>query len=101
MDLQRLSGEYIRGYTKAIIDIEKVLKNVQNNLVSHRKRLNFKVAMQTLKLFLENRKNFRENCDGFIRWNVQKNELEQFKDDSMWYFTEYFEEVKHNEDYSK
>lgn len=76
--MERLSGDYNRGYTKAIKDIEDVFVYVQEDLTMHKKRFNFKLIVRLLELFLNNRENFRENRDGFIRWNTKENNLEFF-----------------------
>lgn len=76
--MERLSGDYNRGYTKAIKDIEDVFVYVQEDLTMHKKRFNFKLIVRLLELFLNNRENFRENQDGFIRWNTKENNLEFF-----------------------
>lgn len=78
MSMERLSGDYNRGYTKAIKDIEDVFVYVQDDLTMHKKRFNFKLIVRLLELFLNNRENFRENRDGFIRWNTKENNLEFF-----------------------
>lgn len=77
--MEYLSGDFIRGYTKAIKDIEDVFVYVQDDLTQHKKRFNFKLIIRLLELFLNNRANFRENRDGFIRWNPKLNNLEFFE----------------------
>lgn len=76
--MDRLSGDFNRGYTKAIQDITEVFTYVQDDLLYHKKRLNFKLAIEILKLCLHNRESIRENRSGFIRWNTQKQGLEFF-----------------------
>lgn len=77
--MEKLSGEYIRGYTKAIKDIEDVFVYVQEDLTRNKKRFNYKLIIRLLELFLQYRENFRENGDGFIRWNRKKDNLEFYK----------------------
>lgn len=72
----RLSSDFNRGYTKAIQDLAKEVKSVQVDLRAHKKNINYKTLEELLSLFLEHRENFRENRDGFIRYNVQKTALE-------------------------
>lgn len=79
IQMDRLSGDFIRGYTKAIQDIEDVFVYVQEDLNSRRKRFNFKLIIRLLELFLKHRENFRENGKGFIRWNKKLNNLEYFE----------------------
>lgn len=76
--MERLSGDFNRGYTRAIQDIEDVFVYVQNDLEAHKKRFNFKLIVRLLELFLRYRENFRENRSGFIRWNTGLNNLEFF-----------------------
>lgn len=77
--LPRLSGEFNRGYTKAIQDLLKETKSVQYDLKIHKRNMNYKYLEELLRLFLENRENFREDKAGFIRYNVGKKELEFYK----------------------
>lgn len=79
MKIEKLSGEFIRGYTKAIQDISEVFDYVNNDLKCHKKRLNDKLAKELLKCILENRENIREDKNGFIRWNYVTNKFEWFK----------------------
>lgn len=77
--IEKLSGDFIRGYTKAIQDISEVFDYVNNDLKCHKKRLNDKLAKELLKCILENRENIREDKNGFIRWNCVLNKFEWFK----------------------
>lgn len=78
--MERLSGDYIRGYTKAIQDITAVFEYVQPDLKHHHKNLNYKLAMQLLKCILENRANVRDfTSSGFIRFNGSLNDFEWFE----------------------
>lgn len=76
--MERLSGDFNRGYTKAIQDMEDIFVYVQNDLTRNKKHLNFKFAVRILELVLRYRENFRENGNGFIRWNTKQNGLEYF-----------------------
>lgn len=86
--IERLSDDYIRGYTKAIQDITEIFEYIQRDLKVHHKNLNGKLAIALLKVILENRESIRERIEisggdykheGFIRWNGIKNEFEWFK----------------------
>lgn len=66
---ERLSGDYNRGYTKAIQDIQEVFEYIQSDLKHHHKNLNAKMSEDLLDCILSNRENLRENRNGFIRWN--------------------------------
>lgn len=74
--MERLSGDFNRGYTKAIMDVREAFAYVQNDLAAHKKQFSFKLIVRLLELFLGNRENFREDRDGFIRWNVREEDLE-------------------------
>jgi hypothetical protein len=76
--LPRLSGDYIRGYTKAIQDMQEVFNYIESDLTHHKKRLNMKLAKELLACFLTNREKVRENRNGFIRWNCVTKEFEWF-----------------------
>lgn len=39
MAFEKLSGDFIRGYTKALQDISEVFEYVNNDLKHHKKRL--------------------------------------------------------------
>ena len=81
INIERLSGDYIRGYTKAVQDIIEIFEYIQEDLNAHKKRFSNKIALQLLQTILENREAIREQRKGFIRWNYQKNGFEFFKGD--------------------
>jgi hypothetical protein len=76
--LPRLSGDFNRGYTKAIMDIEDLFNYIESDLAHHKKRLNNKLARELLTCALTNREKLRENRNGFIRWNCITKEFEWF-----------------------
>lgn len=78
MSMERLSGDYIKGYTKAIQDITEIFEYIQEDLSHHKKRFSNKIALDLLKVILENREAIRERRKGFIRWNSRKNGFEFF-----------------------
>lgn len=77
--MDRLSYDFNRGYTQAIQDMAEEFASVQSDLMVHHKKLNYKMAAQLCKLFLEHRENFRERRSGFIRWNTKREELEFYE----------------------
>lgn len=85
MEIEKLSGEYIRGYTKAIQDTREVFDYIIPDLKHHRKNLNAKLALRLLQIILEHREKVRDRWNGFIRYNGK---LEDFE----WYDT------RHNND---
>lgn len=79
--MDRLSGDFNRGYTKAIQDIIEHVEQSNADLRYHHKRMNEKLIISFLKCFLVNREKFREDWKGwFIRWNGQLNDWEIFQD---------------------
>lgn len=77
--MERVSGEFAQGYTKAIKDMQEEFLGINRNLYHHNKRFSHKLNERAFNLFLEHRDNFRENRGGFIRFNPQKNDLEYFE----------------------
>ena len=77
--LERLSGEYNRGYTKGIQDIIEVFDYIQGDLKHHKKRLTEKLAKDLLKCCLENRERLRESVNGFIRYNGKTEQFEFYE----------------------
>lgn len=81
---EKLSGDYNRGYSRAILDLIQVFDYVNDDLNYHGRRLNYRLAKSLLQCCLENREVLRE--DGyrtdreapFIRWNKQKNDFELY-----------------------
>lgn len=82
--IERLSGDYNRGYTKAIMDIQDVFSYIESDLAVHGKRLNMKLAKELLNCILKNREGVRESKRGFIRWNAVKNGFEFFEGTKEW-----------------
>lgn len=76
MSIERLSGDYVRGYTKAIQDTIAIFEYTRPDLMHHRKQMNHNRAMQLLKIILKHREQIRDNWSGFIRFNRQ---LENFE----------------------
>ncbi len=76
--LEKLSGDYIRGYTKAIQDMQEVFTYIQPDLKHHHKNVNNKLSLSLLSCCLENREKLRERQEGFIRFNGQTNSFEWF-----------------------
>lgn len=76
--IERLSGDYIRGYTKAIQDLQEVFTYIQPDLKGHHKNINNKLSLALLTCCLENREKLRERWDGFIRFNGQTKTFEWF-----------------------
>lgn len=76
--IEKLSGDYIRGYTKAIQDMQEVFTYIQPDLRSHHKNLTGKLSLSLLACCLENREKLRERWEGFIRFNGHAKTFEWF-----------------------
>lgn len=76
--MKRLSGDYNRGYTRAIQDIQEIFEYIESDLKLYHKRMNSKYAGMLLKTILENREKIRDGWDGFIRFNGKLNNFEYF-----------------------
>lgn len=76
MKIERLSGDYNRGFTKGILVVQEVFNYIQTDLSHHKKRLTPKLMDELLKCCIENRERLRESVNGFIRWN---NKLKTFE----------------------
>lgn len=77
--LPRLSGDYNRGYVKAIQDIQEVFAYVQEDLQYRHKKLTGKMCGELLECCLKHREQLRENRNGFIRWNCVTEEFEFYE----------------------
>ena len=58
--MERVSGDYIKGYTKAVQDTIEVFEYIQPDLKYHRKNLNGKLSLMLLKAILKHREEIRE-----------------------------------------
>jgi hypothetical protein len=65
--LPRLSGDYNRGYSKAIQDIIEVFDYMNDDLKARNMRMNYNWAEKILRCCLENREKMRDDRNGFIR----------------------------------
>lgn len=63
----RLSGDFNRGYTRAIQDVIEVFKCINHDLQVNHMRMNYAWAEKILKCCLENREKLRDDWNGFIR----------------------------------
>ena len=67
--LERISGDFNRGYTKAIQDLIEVFDYIVSDLKHHHKKITEKSAKELLQCCLTNRERLRESTNGFIRYN--------------------------------
>lgn len=76
--MDRLSGDFNRGYTKAILDTIKIFNSVESDLRHHHKALTHKLTLELLNCIMKNRDAIREGRSGFIRYNHVKGEFEYY-----------------------
>ena len=76
--IERLSGDYNRGYTKAIQDLLDVFGYIEDDIRHHKVRFTVNTATRLINTCLINRENLRENRNGFIRYNGQKKDFEWY-----------------------
>ena len=77
--MEKLSGDYNRGYTKAIQDLQEVFRYVKADLDYHHIRFTHKIATKLLQCCLENREQLRDEWNGFIRYNSNTGEFEFYR----------------------
>lgn len=65
--LTRLSGDFNKGYTKAIQDIIEVMNYMNNDLTANHIRMNYNWVVKILKCCLDNREKLRDDWNGFFR----------------------------------
>lgn len=78
---ERLSGDYIRGYTKAIRDVEEIVISIHSALKIYKVKWSIKVIKELFECIMEHRAKIREQKNGFIRWNVVSKEFEWYESD--------------------
>ena len=76
--MERLSGEFNRGYTQALKDLEESLPGVIMDLKYNRKKITPKLMKEYVECCIRHREQLRENLEGFIRWNKQLDGFEYF-----------------------
>ena len=83
--LPKLSGEYNKGYTKALMDFQKILNCIVTDLKFHHKNLTAKLTKELIQCCIDNRENLRdyENIDGFIRYNGKTGKFEYYQPDKV------------------
>ncbi len=69
--MDRLSGDFNRGYTKAIMDTMRIFNYIESDLRHHHKSLTHKKSLELLNCILRNREAIREGRSGFIRCNSE------------------------------
>ena len=77
------NGDWIRGYTQAIQDIQDALPSIVYDLKYHHKQFNARWAKEFLAAFLEHRANLRAEL-GFLRYNSQIDKIEYFYNPDRW-----------------
>lgn len=78
-NFERLSGDYVRGYTMAIMDTQQVFRSIGPEMKAQKKQFSHKNAMELLDCILANREKVRERRRGFIRYNALKKGFEFYE----------------------
>ena len=58
---------YVQGYTAALQDVLKVIREIQPDLKYHKRKQNAKTYEEILRCMIENRTILRETTDSFVR----------------------------------
>lgn len=74
--MERLSGDFNRGYTKAIMDVMRIFNSVESDLRHNHKAMTHKMSLELLDCILKNREPIREGRSGFVRYNHSKGGFE-------------------------
>lgn len=76
--MERLSGDYNRGFMAGIIACQEALESVNADFIGRKKRMNAKQMKELLDCVLENRAMLREHL-GFIRRDWPNERFEWFE----------------------
>ena len=76
-EVQRLIPGFIRGYTQALLDVQKVFEEEIGDLKLHHKRMSDTYIRKLIKSIIDNRESVREQI-GFIRYNTKKDDFENY-----------------------
>ena len=77
---RKLSPEYVRGYTKAILMMREQFDIMCKDLKSHHKRPTEKMTKEWMGICLKERGILRDFDDSFIRWNTKKEKFEIWRE---------------------
>lgn len=75
--MDKINRDEIKGYTKALQDINKVIPYILQDLKYHNKRMTNKLLIELLNCLLENRRYMRDDI-GFVRWISKEEKFEWF-----------------------
>ena len=75
--MDKINRDEIRGYTKALQNINEIIPSILQDLKSHNKRMTNKLLIELLHCLLKNRQYMRDDI-GFVRWVSQKEKFEWF-----------------------
>ena len=75
--VERLSGDYNRGYLQALLDLSETMPMLCEDLRHYRISLRPGRIAEMLKLYLQHRMDLREQR-GFLRWNAVEKAFEWF-----------------------
>lgn len=81
--MERLSGDFNRGYTAALMDVSSLIPVVVAELKRVRRVGNLKYWEAAMALIVEHRAEMRDKRAGFVRWNFERKELEWYAPEEM------------------
>lgn len=68
-EVTKLSGDYNRGYTAALLKVKETLKTIPSDMKYHKIPFNKKSIIAMVKSMIDGRMELRDNPDAFVRCN--------------------------------
>jgi len=65
--LDKLSGDYIRGFTAGLQKVQEIMQYIESDMKFHKRRMNTKSLMEILNCAIKDREKLRENPEAFVR----------------------------------
>lgn len=68
-EVTKLSGDYNRGYTAALLKVKETLETIPFDMKHHKIPFNRKSVIAMVSSMIEGRMELRDNPDAFVRCN--------------------------------
>ena len=68
-EVTKLSGDYNRGYTTALLKVKETLETIPSDMKYHKIPFNKKSIIAMVKSMIDGRMELRDNPDAFVRCN--------------------------------
>ena len=68
-EVTKLSGDYNRGYTAALLKVKETLETIHLDMKHHKILFNRKSVIAMVSSMIEGRMELRDNPDAFVRCN--------------------------------